>query len=142
MAEIGMEWVYLLFLLVPLAKILPRVMKKLRSTNSDTIEQSYDNQFQVSNNTISESPREIFGEKVTSESKPLSTSMLILGELNQGTKNFDVLQRKLGFDTETLNSILEELENLKLVRVEQKQGLLGPKVELFSTEKGTRKYYS
>lgn len=142
MVENGMAWIYLIFLLVPLAKILPRVMNKLRSKKSDTIEQSYDNQFQVSNNTISETPREIFGEKVTRESKPLSTDMLVLAELNHGTKNFDVLQRKLGFDTETLNSILEELENLELVRVEQKQGLLGPKIELFSTEKGTRKYYS
>jgi len=68
--------------------------------------------------------------------------MLVLGELNHGTKNFDVLQKRLGIDNETLNSVLEDLENEGLMRVEQKQGLLGPKVELYPTEEGVKKYYS
>ena len=68
--------------------------------------------------------------------------MLVLGELNHGTKNFDVLQKNLGIDNKTLNSVLEDLENQGLMRVEQKQGLLGPKVELYPTEEGIKKYYS
>ncbi|MDO8640486.1 MAG: hypothetical protein Q7R33_02990, partial [Nitrosarchaeum sp.] len=59
-----------------------------------------------------------------------------------GTKNFDVLQKNLGIDNKTLNSVLEDLENQGLMRVEQKQGLLGPKVELYPTEEGIKKYYS
>lgn len=142
MAENGFVWIYLIFLLIPLARILPRLIKKWKIKNSGTPQQPFDNQLQVSNNTISESSRETFKAQPQRELKPKSTDMLVLGELNHGTKNFDVLQKRLGIDNETLNSVLEDLENQGLMRVEQKQGLLGPKVELYPTEEGVKKYYS
>ena len=58
------------------------------------------------------------------------------------TLSSDDREKKLGIDNETLNSVLEDLENQKLMKVEQKQGLLGPKVELYPTEEGIKKYYS
>lgn len=142
MAENGFVWIYLIFLLIPLSRILPRLIKKWKLKNSGIAQQPLDNQFQVSNNTISESSRDTFSAQPQRESKPKSMDMLVLGELNHGTKNFDVLQKKLGIDNETLNSILEDLENQGLMRIEQKQGLLGPKVELYPTEEGVKKYYS
>jgi len=142
MAENEFAWIYLIFFLIPLAKILPRLIKKWKIKNSGTPQQPFDNQLQVSNNTISESSRETFRAQPQRELKPKSTDMLVLGELNHGTKNFDVLQKRLGIDNETLNSVLEDLENEGLMRVEQKQGLLGPKVELYPTEEGVNKYYS
>ena len=142
MAETGFIWIYLIFLLIPLSKLLPRLIKKWKLKNSGITQQPFDNSFQVSNNTISESSRDTFRAQPQRESKPQSTDMLVLGELNHGTKNFDVLQKKLGIDNETLNSVLEDLENQRLIRVEQKQGLLGSKVELYPTEEGVKKYYS
>ena len=142
MAENGFVWIYLIFLLIPLSRILPRLIKKWKLKNSGITQQPFDNQFQVSNNTISESSRDTFRAQPQRDSKPKSTDMLVLGELNHGTKNFDVLQKKLGIDNETLNSVLEDLENQKLIRVEQKQGLFGSKVELYPTEEGIKKYYS
>ena len=142
MAETGFIWIYLIFLLIPLSKLLPRLIKKWKLKNSGITQQPFDNSFQVSNNTISESSRDTFRAQPQKESKPKSTDMLVLGELNHGTKNFDVLQKKLGIDNETLNSVLEDLENQKLIRVEQKQGILGSKVELYPTEEGVKKYYS
>ncbi|MEX2192677.1 MAG: winged helix-turn-helix transcriptional regulator [Nitrosarchaeum sp.] len=142
MAENGFVWIYLIFLLIPLSRILPRLIKKWKLKNSGIPQQPLDNQFQVSNNIISESSRETFRTQPQRESKPKSTDMLVLGELNHGTKNFDVLQKNLGIDNKTLNSVLEYLENQGLMRVEQKQGLLGPKVELYLTEEGIKKYYS
>ena len=142
MAENGFVWIYLIFLLIPLSKILPRLIKKWKLKNSGVTQQLSDNQFQVSNNPPSESSRETFRVHHQRESKPKSTYMLVLGELNHGTKNFDVLQKNLGIDNKTLNSVLEDLENQGLMRVEQKQGLLGPKVELYPTEEGIKKYYS
>jgi len=142
MAENGFVWIYLIFLLIPLARILPRLIKKWKIKNSGTPQQPFDNQLQVSNNTISESSIETLKAQPQRESKPKFTDMLVLGELNHGTKNFDVLQKRLGIDNETLNSVLEDLENQGLMRVEQKQGLLGPKVELYPTEEGVKKYYS
>ncbi len=142
MAENGLIWIYLIFLLIPLSKILPRLIKKWKLKNSGVTPQLSDNQFQVSNNPISESSRETFRVHHQRESKPKSPDMLVLGELNHGTKNFNVLQKNLGIDNKTLNSVLEDLENQGLMRVEQKQGLLGPKVELYPTEEGIKKYYS
>jgi len=142
MAENEFVWIYLIFLLIPLARILPRLIKKWKIKKSGTSQQPFDYQLQVSNNTISESSRETFRAQPQRELKPKSTDMLVLGELNHGTKNFDVLQKRLGIDNETLNSVLEDLENEGLMRVEQKQGLLGPKVELYPTEEGVKKYYS
>ena len=142
MAENGFMWIYLIFLLIPLSRILPRLIKKWKLKNSGIHQQPFDNQFQVSNNLISESSRETFRAQPQRESKPKSIDMLVLGELNHGTKNFDVLQKKLGLDNETLNSVLEDLESKGLMRVEQKQGLLGPKVEMYPTEEGVKKYYS
>jgi len=142
MAENGFVWIYLIFFLIPLARILPRLIKKWKMKNSGTTQQPFDNQFQVSNNTISESSRETFKAQPQRELKPKSTDMLVLGELNHGTKNFDVLQKRLGINNETLNSVLEDLENQGLMRVEQKHGLLSPKVELYPTEEGVKKYYS
>jgi DNA-binding HxlR family transcriptional regulator len=91
---------------------------------------------------MSESSRGTFRAQSSEGSKPKSIDMLVLGELNNGTKNFDTLQKKLEIDNETLNSVLEKLENQGLIRVEQKQGLFGPKVELYPTEEGAKKYYS
>jgi len=141
MAEDGLVWIYLIFLLIPLSKFLPRLIKKWKMKNSSMPEQVSPDEFQVVNN----SPRassESFDEQTAKESKPKSLDMLVLSELNHGTKNFDALQKHLGIDNETLDSVLEDLEKKGLMRVEQKKGLLGPKVELYPTEKGMKKYFS
>lgn len=142
MAENGIMWIYLIFLLIPLSRILPRLIKKWKLKNAGIPQQSFNTQFQVSNNAVSEPSRETFRAQSQRELKPKSIDMLVLGELNHGTKNFDTIQKKLGIDNETLNSILEDLENQGLMRVEQKQGFLGPKIELYPTEEGIKKYYS
>ncbi|MFB5623216.1 MAG: winged helix-turn-helix transcriptional regulator [Nitrosarchaeum sp.] len=123
-------------------KILPRVLKKIKQKKYGTISQPSDNQFHYSNNTISESSGETKPSEYPKESKPKSLDMLVLGELNHGTKNFDVLQKTLGIDSETLDSVLDELEKKGLMQVVHKQGLFGPKVELLPTEAGAKKYYS
>ncbi|MFB5613366.1 MAG: winged helix-turn-helix transcriptional regulator [Nitrosarchaeum sp.] len=142
MAETGLMWIYLIFLLIPLMKILPRVIKKIKQKKSGTISQSTENQSYQSNNTISESSREPDRPNYQKESTPKSLDMLVLGELNHGTRNFDVLQKTLGIDSETLDSVLDELEKKGLMQVVHKQGLFGPKVELHPTEAGAKKYYS
>ena len=74
--------------------------------------------------------------------KPQSLDMLVLGELNRGVKNFDAIQRNLGIDMEKLDETLESLEKQGLMKVQHKQGLFGPKIELIPTEKGFKKFYS
>lgn len=141
MAESDFIWIYLIFFLIPAAKLIPRLIKKWKN-KPDAVQPQYDTQYHVSNETISESQskKSDIPSKITS--KPKTTEMLVLGELTRGTKNFDSLQKTLGIDNDTLNSVLEDLEKKGLMRVEQKQGLLGPKVELYPTEEGLKKFYS
>ena len=67
---------------------------------------------------------------------------MVLGELNNGTRTFEKVQKNTGLDSEELNKILENLEKQGLLKVQQKQGLFGLKVELYPTEKGFKEYYS
>lgn len=141
MAEDSFIWIYLIFFLIPLARILPRLVRKWKK-KSESMPQQYDSQYHVSNDVISESApkKSEIPSKITS--KPKTTEMLVLGQLTRGTNNFDSLQKILGIDTDTLNSVLEDLEKNGLMRVEQKQGMFGPKVELHPTEEGIKKFYS
>lgn len=68
--------------------------------------------------------------------------MLVLGELYSGAKKFDSIQKATNLERNELISILEDLEKRGLMRVEQKSGLFGPKVELYVTDKGFKEYYS
>ncbi len=79
-----------------------------------------------------------FGKATTPESK----DMLVLGLIIRGYKTFDEIRKKIGFDSKDLNTILEDLEKRELIKVQQKKGLIGIKVELLPTEKGYREYDS
>lgn len=141
MAEDGFIWIYLIFFLIPLARIIPRLIKKWKKQSGD-MPQQYDSQYHVSNDIVSESPPKKPEIHSKIDSKPKTTEMLVLGQLTRGTNNFDSLQKILEIDTDTLNSVLEDLEKNGLMQVDQKQGLFGPKVELYPTEEGLKKFYS
>ncbi len=68
--------------------------------------------------------------------------MQVLGIMHQGANTFDKIQRAIKMDSKELDSILQDLEKRDLIKVIQKQGLFGPKVELYSTDKGFKEYYS
>jgi DNA-binding HxlR family transcriptional regulator len=74
--------------------------------------------------------------------KPQTLDMLVLGELNRGIKNFNSIQRNLGIDSKPLEEALQSLENQGLMKIQHKQGMLGPKIELTPTDKGFKKFYS
>jgi hypothetical protein len=116
--EADFSWIYLIiFLMIPLARILPRILKKLKSGNSESQEPS-------------------------KSSKPQTKNMLVLGELHRGVKQFEDIQKNTGLTTEELNSILEDLENNGFMKAQQKSGLFGMKTELVPTDKGFKEYYS
>ena len=146
--EADFSWIYLIiFLMIPLARILPRVLKKLKSGNSESqdipqrqfesnfnrYEDQSDNQFESNSTEYQEPPK---------SSKPQTKNMLVLGELHRGVKLFENIQKNTGLTTEELNSILEDLENNGLMKAQQKSGLFGMKTELIPTDKGFKEYYS
>ena len=76
--------------------------------------------------------------KPESETKHLR----VLEIMNRGAKKFENIQEIAGLERDELVSILDDLEKRGLMIVEQKTGLLGPKVELYATDKGSAKIHS
>ena len=137
----GFAWIYLVFFLViPLSRILPRLIRKWKEKNQGAPEQ-FTQTYQSANETNAESPQKT-RQEIPKDMSPQTLDMLVLGELNRGTKNFNSIQRNLGIDNEPLEKALESLEEQGLMKTQNKQGLLGPKIELIPTEKGFKKFYS
>ena len=108
-------------------------------TNPD---ERFQNNFDYNQEKIPERRQEEIPERRQENPKPKTKKMMVLGELNNGTRTFEKVQKNTSLDTEELNKILESLEEQGLLKVQQKQGLFGLKVELYPTEKGFKEYYS
>ncbi len=130
MVEEGFSWIYLIFFLIPLARIIPRLVRRWQKKNATFTE----NQFSQSDPRI-ERRQESF-------EKPQNKEMQVLGELNKGTKDFNKIQKNLGINNQELENILKDLENQGLMKVIKKSGPFGIKVQLVPTEKGFKKYYT
>ena len=64
--------------------------------------------------------------------------VIVLGAIRSGAKKFDKIVRVTKIKPDELNKILEKLEGRGLIEVKEKKGFFGPKVELNTTEKGSR----
>ena len=64
--------------------------------------------------------------------------IIVLGAIRSGAKKFDKIVRVTKIKPDELNKILEKLEERGLIEVKKKKGFFGPKVELNTTEKGSR----
>ena len=146
--EADFSWVYLIiFLMIPLARILPRVLRKLKTgdfNSQDISQRQYGSDFgrfeKQSDEQFKSNPTEY--PEPPKSSKPQTKNMLVLGELHRGVRLFENIQKNTGLTTEELNSILEDLESNGLMKPQQKSGLFGMKTELVPTDKGFKEYYS
>ncbi len=136
-------WIWAIFFIIPLVSIIRRYLRKRNMQNfSKSSEQYHQIQFQTNSSEI-ETPRRNFLEpEPKSESKPETKDIQVLGELNRGAENFEKIQKITGLERDELASILEDLEKRGLMKVEEKSGLFGPKVELYLTDKGSAKIHS
>ena len=64
--------------------------------------------------------------------------LIILGAINNGARQFNKISKVTKIKPQELNNILEKLENHGFITVQEKKGLLGKKIELGITEKGSR----
>ena len=142
MAEPNFSWIYIIILLsIPLARIIPRILAK-KGIGIRFIQPQQEKPFEPSFvKPAQEHPSESFEPRID-PSKPQSKNDLVLGALNRGSKSFESIQNNTGLDSEDLDAILEDLEKNGLMKVVQKQGMLGPKTELYPTDKGFKEYYS
>ena len=67
-----------------------------------------------------------------------SKDIIVLGAIKDGIKKFDKIQKIRHIVPEEVSSILDQLENKEFIQVEEKKGLLGIKVEIAVTEKGSK----
>ena len=63
--------------------------------------------------------------------------IIVLGTIRAGIKKFEKIQKIRHVDPKKVDSILEQLENKGLVKVEEKKGFLGKKIEIEITDKGS-----
>ena len=153
MAMGDFSWVYLIiFLAIPLARILPRVIAKIRKGDSpfQRVQESNPSQATEENNpfqTVQEkqfrSSFDEFPNRPSEEfSEPKTNKMRVLGEINRRSFTFENIQKNTRIDNKELDSILEDLEKDGMLKVLKKQGLTGVKTELHPTDKGVKEYYS
>ena len=64
--------------------------------------------------------------------------IIVLGAIQAGIKKFEKIQKMTQIEPKELNLILKHLENSMFLRVVKKNGLLGKKIEITVTEKGSK----
>jgi hypothetical protein len=135
------QWIFVFFVFLMVIRIVPRLLKQrkmnIQKSSGVTTEQPFFNKSREQS-IVNEVQDQSFAKGTKTESK----DMLVLGQIVRGYKTFDEIRKKTGFDTKDLNTILEDLEQRELMKVQQKKGLIGIKVELLPTEKGYHEYDS
>jgi predicted transcriptional regulator len=153
--EENYSWIYLLiFLIIPLARILPRVLRRIglkeniptrsesprrnffQESSSDNFQESSSDNFQESSSdNFKESPRrEEFSTKNWSKEK------IVLGLLMTNISKFEELQKRANLSTNNLDTILQDLEKKRLMMPVEKSGPFGKSIQLKITEKGATEF--
>ena len=150
MADGDFFWIYLIFFAIPLARIIPRVIRKWQNKDKFTPQTQHNQDFQkplqernerrdTFENVKSFDSQESFETSEPFE-KPMEKDMQILGEINKGIKDFNEIQKNVKINNNELEKILKDFEDEGLMRVIKKDGVMGSKIELHPTEKGYRKF--
>ena len=138
--EENYSWIYLLiFLIIPLARILPRILKRgdLKKNLSARLENPRENFFKesFSSDNFEELPsREEFSTKNWSKEK------IVLGLLMSNISKFEELHKKGNLSTNNLDRILQNLEKKGFMTPVEKSGPFGTSIQLKITEKGAREF--
>ena len=153
--EENYSWIYLLiFLIIPLARILPRVLRRVgikgntstrpespprnffQESSPDNFQESSPDNFQESSpDNFQESPsREEFSTKNWSKEK------IVLGLLMTNISKFEELQKRANLSTNNLDTILQDFEKKRLMMPVEKSGPFGKSIQLKITEKGAAEF--
>ena len=137
MADPNFSWIYLIiFLAIPLSRVIPRLIARRKIQNNSTSQRQFELSSDKYKTHVEDTRPEIKSEK------PLTKDRIVLRELNHGANTFEKIQKNTGMDVKELDSVLENLERDGLLKVVQKQGLFGPKTELYTTDEGFKEFYS
>jgi len=137
--EPNYSWIYLLiFLIIPLARVLPRILRRagLKPNIATRPETPRGNFFkEPPSDNFTESPRiEEFSTKNWSKEK------IVLGLLMTNISKFEELQKRGNLSVNNLDRILQELERRGCMKPIEKSGPFGKSIQLKITEKGVREF--
>ena len=148
--EENFSWIYLLiFLIIPLARILPRIFKRgdLKKSISARLESPRENFFKESDSAdnFKESDyADNFKESPPTEeefsTKNWSTEKIVLGLLMSDISKFEELQKRGNLSANNLDRILQNLEKKGFMTPVEKSGPFGTSIQLKITEKGAREF--
>ena len=65
---------------------------------------------------------------------------VVLGLISRGISKFDKISRESNCEPKDLESILQKLENSGLIKVDEKKGWMGTKIEINPTEEGYKEF--
>ena len=153
--EENYSWIYLLiFLIIPLARRLPRVLKRVglkgntparpesprrnffQESSPDNFQESSPDNFQESSpDNFEESPR-----KEEFSTKNWSKEKIVLGLLMTNISKFEELQKRANLSTNNLDTILQDLEKKRLMMPVEKSSPFGKSIQLKITEKGAAEF--
>ena len=137
--EPNYSWIYLLiFLIIPLARVLPRLLRRagLKPNIATRPETPRGNFFkEPPSDNFTESPNiEEFSTKNWSKEK------IVLGLLMTNISKFEELQKRGNLSVNNLDRILQELERRGCMKPIEKSGPFGKSIQLKITEKGVREF--
>ena len=148
--EIDYSWIFLLiFLIIPLARILPRILKRtgFKENISAHLESPRENFFKESDSAdnFKESDyADNFKESPPTEeefsTKNWSTEKIVLGLLMSDISKFEELQKRGNLSTNNLDRILQNLEKKGFMTPVEKSGPFGKSIQLKITEKGASEF--
>ena len=147
--EIDYSWIFLLiFLIIPLARILPRILKRtgFKENISARLESPRENFFKESDSAdnFKESDYgdnfEELPSREESSTKNWSTEKIVLGLLMTSISKFEDLQKRGNLSTNNLDRILQNLEKKGFMTPVEKSGPFGTSIQLKITEKGAREF--
>ena len=148
--EIDYSWIFLLiFLIIPLARILPRILKRtgFKENISARLESPRENFFKESDSAdnFKESDyADNFKESPPTEeefsTRNWSTEKIVLGLLMSDISKFEELQKRGNLSTNNLDRILQNLEKKGFMTPVEKSGPFGTSVQLKITEKGANEF--
>ena len=148
--EIDYSWIFLLiFLIIPLARILPRILKRtgFKENISAHLESPRENFFKESDSAdnfkesdYADNFKESPPTKEEFSTRNWSTEKIVLGLLMSDISKFEELQKRGNLSTNNLDPILQILEKKGFMTPVEKSGPFGKSIQLKITEKGAREF--
>ena len=148
--EIDYSWIFLLiFLIIPLARILPRILKRtgFKENISAHLESPRENFFKESDSAdnfkesdYADNFKELPPTEEEFSTRNWSTEKIVLGLLMSDISKFEELQKRGNLSTNNLDRILQNLEKKGFMTPVEKSGPFGTSIQLKITEKGASEF--